>query len=499
MRHSLFAAFGLAALLIAGTSHAQVDYTDVKAGSMLDGKGIRIGAFVKPVPLPPGDWLVVSRNDSRRPLSGGDGTVNSTSQVTFSLKSADVGNPIYALLVSFAPDTVPVNWNGNYCETSNRAFSLTYGSGKYGTGNACASGQWYSSGLRSFLGGAPTHSAPTVREQYSALAPYAAQAPEPYATIHINARRDRGRILDYVVYAGVPTGFKPGDDLDLQTQAWVKSSAQSMIDMLENTATPIPAFPSAGSTVPAPAPSPVTAAVTAAPVKIVPAPPAPAAWTASDSLQIGSSVSKAIALEPFAKPMPLPPGQWVVVGRVNRDVNLVSGRVTSEITLTLKNADPKADMAVLVLAFNPERFNQSISSSKCDSTKFPIIEDYGTTAESDVYACTYGRLSTASLKQRVMKAATTEVEWDKKYLSPLVPYAADMPENYLWLWFTTKRADTRRLSYTLFSRVPAKVATGDKFDLATRAWIQSTGQGLMDFLRNRDSAIAGFPDTNAAP
>ncbi len=67
----------------------------------------------------------------------------------------------------------------------------------------------------------------------------------------------------------------------------------------------------------------------------------------------------------------------------------------------------------------------------------------------------------------------------------------------MWLWFTAKRAETRRLSYTVFSRVPGKVAAGDMFDLATRACIQSTGQGLMDFLRNRDSTIAAFPNTSA--
>ncbi len=99
----------------------------------------------------------------------------------------------------------------------------------------------------------------------------------------------------------------------------------------------------------------------------------------------------------------------------------------------------------------------------------------------------------------MLKSTTTDNEWDKKYLSPLEPYAADMPDSYLWLWFSVKRADTRRLAYTMFSRVPAKLATGDAFDLATRAWIQSTGQGLMDFLRNRDSSIAAFPDTSATP
>jgi hypothetical protein len=47
MRQALFAALGLAALWTAGASQAQVDYTNVEAGTLLDGKGIRIGAFIK--------------------------------------------------------------------------------------------------------------------------------------------------------------------------------------------------------------------------------------------------------------------------------------------------------------------------------------------------------------------------------------------------------------------------------------------------------------------
>jgi hypothetical protein len=239
------AAIGLAALWIACASQAQVDYSDVEAGTVLDGKGIRIGAFIKPVPLPPGAWLVLARNDSRLPISDSDGTFDSTAQVSFTLKSTNAGNPIYALLVSFAPDSVPVDWNGRFCATSNTVFSARYGPEKYGGAIACASGQWSSRGLRAFLHHAPTHSDATVRKDYAALAPYAAQAPEPFVAIQLNARRDKGRNVDYLAYASAPAHFKRGDAFDKQTQEWTKNSAQAVIDMLNNTATTMPAFPDA--------------------------------------------------------------------------------------------------------------------------------------------------------------------------------------------------------------------------------------------------------------
>lgn len=499
MRHTIFAALGLAALLAAGASQAQVDYSDIKAGTMLDGKGIRIGAFIKPVPLPPGDWLVVHRGDNTIRLSGGDGSFNSTNQVLLTLKSTDSGNGIYAIVMSFSPDSLNIRWQTS-CMTEKQRFTFNITSSGGRGGEGCGWGQLSpGAGMRNLFKVAANHATPSIKARYGPLTPYADESPEHLATLGFSASRTGGRILEYAFYAQSEPNAPAGGTFEKAVQAWLQASTQSAVDMLNNTATAIPPYPTPSPTATG-TPASLASAPAPTPVKMPPPPATPPVWTSSDALQIGSSVSKAIALEPLAKPMPLPPGTWVVVGRMSRDIPLVSGRVTSEISLTLKNADPKADLAVLVLAFNPERFTQSISTSKCDLTKFPILEDYGTTAESEVYACTYGRLyTTGSFKQRVMKAATTEIEWDKKYLSPLEPYAADMPEGYLWLWFTVKRADTRRLSYTLFGRVPAKVATGDKFDVATRAWIQSTGQGLMDFLRNKDSAIAGFPDTNASP
>lgn len=248
MKQALFATMGLAALWVAGASHAQVDYSEIKAGTLLeDGKGIRIGAFIKPVPLPPGDWLVLARNDGRLPVSGGDGIFDSTSQVSVTLKSTNSGNPIYALLVSFAPDSIPVDWNGRFCDTAGKVFSATYGPKTYGGAKACASAQWSSRGLRAFLHKAPTDSDATVHDDYAALAPYAAQAPEPYVAIQINARRDKGRNVDYLAYASATANFKRGDDFDKQIQAWTKHSAQAAMDMLNNTATVMPAFPAAKS------------------------------------------------------------------------------------------------------------------------------------------------------------------------------------------------------------------------------------------------------------
>ena len=42
---------------------AQTAYGSIEKGMVLSG-GIGLGLFVKPLPLPPGDWLVVSKTTS---------------------------------------------------------------------------------------------------------------------------------------------------------------------------------------------------------------------------------------------------------------------------------------------------------------------------------------------------------------------------------------------------------------------------------------------------
>lgn len=465
--------------MVAGTGYAQVDYSDIQPGTMLDGKGIRIGAFIKPVPLPPGNWQVVARNDSRRALTGGSGIPNSTAQVTLTLKSTNADNGILAMVVSFAPDSTPVNWNGNYCQNAGKAIAVAYGSDGYGSAKACATGQWYYGGLQKFIAGAVTHADTNTRNIYGALTPYLAQMPDAYVSLQFNARRDRGRTLDYVVFGKLPSYFKLHDRFDMQIREWVKASSQSMMDMLENTATAIPAFPATDTSTPW-TPSPTTATSVSPGVSI-------------DAVQVGSLVAGAIALEPFAKPMPLPPGSWQVVGRFDKEVYGGGRQMTAYVTLTLKNTDINAGIAAMVLTFNPERYTANVDADKCDSTQYSIREDYGTTAQSPVFACTYGNLRLGSFKQRVANAAQSTMEWDKSYLSPLAPYLAELPDKHLMLWFTVKRADTRRLSFMLFNRLPPEVKPGDTFDLATRSWMVSTGHGLIDFLENKASTIAEFP------
>jgi hypothetical protein len=245
MRHNIRARLGLCVLLSTGACQAQVHYNDIQTGTLLDDKGIKIGAFMKPLPLPQGQWLVVSRADRALPLTGGREPAPTTSSVTLTLKSTDPQNGIAAMVVHFTPDSIPVRWMGNYCP--NRHFSILddLGTEPNGTTSACAEGHWFTQrSFQQLIAAAAAHPDKTVKTYFGGLTPYAKEMPHAYANINLSARRDLGRSLDYMVYARIPANFKFSGRFDAQTREWVRAAGKALLDTVRNSEGVIPAFPS---------------------------------------------------------------------------------------------------------------------------------------------------------------------------------------------------------------------------------------------------------------
>ncbi len=120
LRPWLRSALPVVLLACAGT-HAQTKYDRIDVGTQLDSKGIGLGLFAKPIPLPQGDWTVVGKHEQQLGLSGGpsDGP-GSTPRVTLTLRNtAPQNTPVLALIVSFTPNSLPINWGNSPCSTNN--------------------------------------------------------------------------------------------------------------------------------------------------------------------------------------------------------------------------------------------------------------------------------------------------------------------------------------------------------------------------------------------
>jgi hypothetical protein len=495
-------------LLSATGSQAQVDYSDIKVGTQLDGKGIRLGLFIKPVPLPAGDWLVVGRQNEVIALTGGRDMNPTTSQVVLTLKSLDPANGIAAIILAFRPDSLAVNWAGNYCPVQGQAITESYGTGRSSTPNACGTAQWVTGSLKNFIKTLASQPDFRSKTQFGGLAPYANELPDAHFAININARRDKGRMLHYNFFGRLPANFMAGNEFEQLTRTWMRDASQAAMDMLENDLTPMPAFPLATAAVAAagvtvatlPAPSsalPKPAVAGPAPVALVVPALAPvvaeAAAPGIQDLKAGMFLGDSLALEAFSRPLPLPPGRWLLVQRSFATASDAPPTAYTSINLLLKNTDPGAGIAALFINVNPMAFPMPTLVNKCDGGKSSIVETFGTEDNAPLFACAVGSVYSFSLKERITRAVNGTQPWDRANLAPLAPYADEMPGKHLWLTLRVNQVDQRRLSYTVMARVPPDLKPGHPYEAATKDWILSAGKSLMAYQENKPGGIPLFP------
>lgn len=113
--------FSMSLSMFSCLAMAQVPYEKIEVGSVLQKDGISVGSFVKPFPLPDGEWLVVNKRADDIVLRNGRGeTVASTPRVFLTMKNKNTSaSPLFAMVMSFTPEASSVNWGNGNCESKN--------------------------------------------------------------------------------------------------------------------------------------------------------------------------------------------------------------------------------------------------------------------------------------------------------------------------------------------------------------------------------------------
>ena len=102
----------------ASLAMAQTPYEEIEVGTVVK-DGIERGTFMKPIPLPEGEWLVVSKRTEDREFTRNNSKFTRP-QYFLTLKSArPQESPIYAMVVWFNPDALNMNWGNKKCENQN--------------------------------------------------------------------------------------------------------------------------------------------------------------------------------------------------------------------------------------------------------------------------------------------------------------------------------------------------------------------------------------------
>jgi hypothetical protein len=94
----------------------------IEVGTVLT-KGIGIGAGVKPLPLPEGEWTVVNKRQEDLKITGNTNHAFTSRPLPFvflTLKSnPTVNGSVFAMVVSFTPYSSDITWTNRNCTTTN--------------------------------------------------------------------------------------------------------------------------------------------------------------------------------------------------------------------------------------------------------------------------------------------------------------------------------------------------------------------------------------------
>lgn len=196
------------------------------------------------------------------------------------------------------------------------------------------------------------------------------------------------------------------------------------------------------------------------------------------------------------KPLPLPPGSWEVVSRIDSSYALTGGSNTSapKVDLTMRNINAStSNIAAMVVTYSPEVTRIRWSNNRCESTSANAVEDNGTTTGSNNYICSKSTYGTTGGKKFVQDAATSTNPWVKAHVPSLMPYINDIPDANVLINIVANRDRGRIVVFDMIAKSNGTVKTGDAFDQDIRAWMKATGAAIVSFLDSDASTIGAFP------
>lgn len=195
-------------------------------------------------------------------------------------------------------------------------------------------------------------------------------------------------------------------------------------------------------------------------------------------------------------PLPLPPGAWEVVSRVDGTYALTReafDATTTKVSVTLHNADSSANIAVMMISYSPVTLMIDWKNGTCESAKALAIETNETTTSSLGYSCVKAIYNHKGGKAYVEKSADSTNPWVKTNITPLIPFLKDIPETNVWVSFLTNHRSGRMVTVSLMAKAGANYKAGSVFDQELRAWMKSAGSAYLAFVGNSRGAIPDFP------
>lgn len=226
------------ALLLCTALHAQTPYDTIEVGTTLNEKGIGLGFFAKPIPLPKGEWSVVGKHEQQLALRGGrPDAPSSTPRVTLTLRNTNrQETPLVAIIVSFTPNSIPINWGNQPCTNSNPLglvddFNLKADSMLYVCARADAVYNF-----RETIRDAQNNTNEWVRTYISALTPYADDIPRSLVLVDIYGNKFRGKWMGMTFLLRADANADANKAYREHLSAWMHTAGENWMKVINNDA-----------------------------------------------------------------------------------------------------------------------------------------------------------------------------------------------------------------------------------------------------------------------
>jgi hypothetical protein len=219
---------------------AQITYDKLEVGAMVQ-DAIGLGFFVRPFPLPEGQWKVMARTVTEMPLvnSRTNSRAGSVDRYLISLKNNDQNSLLTAMIVSITDRRANLDLTGGTCNSANvqnqltDAFSDRSENGLF----ACAISVGMSN-FRKLVAGASRSDNAWVKMNLAGFSEAAASFPDNVVVVDIAARRYRGQNLN-VSYLIRQEGNLNAPAYANHLKPWVHATGLSILSVVENKAATI--------------------------------------------------------------------------------------------------------------------------------------------------------------------------------------------------------------------------------------------------------------------
>jgi len=236
-----FARYLLAGLIaiVSASAIAQTEFEKIEVGTVLTKAGIKLGVFVKPIPLPDGEWQVVSKQLEEIPLKRGNGApMAPAKKIWLTLKNNQASSsPIFAIVMGFTPEAFDINWGNSKCANSNAdALVDDFGLSPDTTTFVCGT-TWSLSGYKKRMGKMADSKNKWVRDNLAPLAAHLDDIADQVLEVNLYGNQYRGRNVGFTFLVKREGDVKTDPSYEKYARDWAHAAGLSLISILKNDAT----------------------------------------------------------------------------------------------------------------------------------------------------------------------------------------------------------------------------------------------------------------------